>query len=117
VINEKSKKNLKPFKKGHDERRGGKPKGAISAKTVITKWLSVQRKSYDSLNNEDAILTVLDEITLSLIMKAKKGDVAAFNALLDRKEGKPIQTLANDKDNPLIPPSTFKLPDGTDVHI
>ncbi len=94
----------------------GKPKGTLSAKTVIKKWLATKQKTYNPITNDDEILTLLDSIVLKQILKADKGDVASFNALLDRTEGKPTQPLANDSEHPLMP-ATFKLPDGTDIQI
>jgi len=102
AVSEKSLKNLRPPKKGEVRNKNGKPAGTLTAKTVINKWLSVRRKAFDSINNEYSILTVLDEITLAQILKAKKGDVASFSALLDRTEGKPPQKTDVTSDNEKI---------------
>lgn len=100
---EKQKANLKPPVKGEIRNPKGKPKGTLSAKTIIRKWLESQEKIKNPITQETVTVTVLDSMTLALIAKARKGDVSAFNALLDRTEGKPTQPLANDVENPLMP--------------
>ena len=106
---EKQNSNLKPFKKGVDERRNleGKPKGTLSAKTIIRKWLKSQEKIKNPLTQKDETVTILDSMTLALIAKARKGDVAAFNALLDRTEGRPAQSITGADGEPLIPSSNL----------
>jgi len=69
----------------------GRPKGSPSAKTIIRRWLEAEEKSDNPLNGCNELLTQLDLITLAQLCKAKKGDTSAFNALLDRLEGKPRQ--------------------------
>lgn len=80
------------FKKGQSGNPAGKPKGTLSAKVIIRKWLESREKIKNPLNgNKEEMVTILDSMTLAIIAKARKGDVNAFNALLDRTEGKPIQ--------------------------
>lgn len=79
------------FPKGKSGNPAGKPKGTLSAKTIIRKWLESQEKIIHPITKQEIKVTVLDSITLAQIAKARKGDVNAFNALLDRLEGKPKQ--------------------------
>lgn len=81
------------FPKGKSGNPQGKPKGTLSAKVIIRKWLASQEKIKNPLTQKDEIVTVLDSMTLAQIAKARKGDTAAFNALLDRTEGKPNQSV------------------------
>lgn len=97
-------KNIEPrYKKGESGNPKGKPKGTLSAKTIIRKWLACEEKIKNPLTKQTEIATVLDSLTLAQIVKAKKGDVSSFNALLDRTEGKPTQPIANDPENPITP--------------
>jgi hypothetical protein len=88
---EKQKANLRPPVKGEVRNPNGKPKGTLSAKTIIRKWLESQELIKNPLTQKNETVTILDSMTLALIAKARKGDVNAFNALLDRVEGKPKQ--------------------------
>ena len=97
-------RNLKPFKKGEDERRAkGKPKGTLHSKTIIRKWLEIHDTFRNPITEQFEKITILDSVILALIAKARKGDVAAFNALLDRSEGKPVQSITGADGDPLIP--------------
>ena len=69
----------------------GKPKGSLSAKTIIRRWLEAEEKAQNPLNGSAELLSQMDLIKLAQLCKAKKGDTGAFNALLDRLEGKPRQ--------------------------
>lgn len=95
-------KLLNTTKGGPSPNPKGKPKGTLSAKTIIRKWLESHEKIKNPLTNQDETVTILDSMTLALIAKARKGDVAAFNALLDRTEGKPIQGIENTGSNKLL---------------
>jgi len=91
--------NLKPFKKGEDERRNikGRPK-LPDLKEAIAKVL----------NKEKNGKTALDEILDALWAKAAKGDVRAAQELMDRGFGKAQQftdiTTGGDKINITINP-------------
>lgn len=68
----------------------GKPKGP-TAKTIIRKWLSAKETVDNTITGKKQKLSQLDIIILEQLKKAKEGDTPAFNALLDRAEGKPKQ--------------------------
>ncbi len=86
--------NLVPFAKGFDPRRNleGKPEGSRNAKTLIKKWLDVVENVRNPITGQLEDLTQYDIIILAQLAKARAKDTQAFNALLDRLEGKPVQS-------------------------
>jgi hypothetical protein len=70
----------------------GRGKGVLNAKTVIRRWLEAQETAKNPVSGGMEKMTQLDIITLKQLEKARKGDTASFNALLDRTEGKPHQS-------------------------
>lgn len=108
-VTEKQKANLRPPVKGEIRNPKGKPKGRLSAKTIIAKWLACEERIENPITKKDETGTILDSLTLAQIAKARKGDASAFNALLDRVEGKPTQPIANDPDNPITQPDLSKF--------
>lgn len=69
----------------------GMPKGTLHAKTIIKRWLEAYEKAENPLTGNEENLSQLDIITLAQLVRAKGGDTIAFNALLDRTEGKAKQ--------------------------
>lgn len=88
---EKQKANLIPPQLGEIRNPNGRGKGTLSAKTIIRKWLESNEFILNPITKKQQKLTVLDSMALAQIAKARKGDTQAFNALLDRIEGKPKQ--------------------------
>jgi hypothetical protein len=84
--------NLKSFKKGQSGNPSGRPKGSLNRSTIAKKWLEVlsQEELEDGqvkwLSNEEAM-------TLSLIKKARNGDVNAYKALMDSAYGTAKDTV------------------------
>lgn len=101
---------MKPFKKGVDERRNlkGRPEGALSAKTIIKKWLDAKTKHYNPISGTEEELTQYDIIALQQIAKARKGDTKAFEAVLDRVEGKPKQEIDVNQDITWVEEKTYE---------
>jgi hypothetical protein len=94
-------KGLKPIPKGVSGNPKGKPKGTLNSKTVIRKWLEMAAEETNPKTKRKVIkrdkdgnpLTWMDAMVVAQIKKAvAKNDTAAFNALLDRMEGRPKQT-------------------------
>jgi hypothetical protein len=87
-----SKEDLIPFKKGQSGNPKGRPKGSLNRSTIAKKWLEVlsQEELEDGqvkwLSNEEAM-------TLSLIKKARNGDVNAYKALMDSAYGTAKDTV------------------------
>lgn len=90
---EKQKANLIPPKLGEVRNPKGKPPGTLSAKTVISKWLSAKEKIKNPTTGKLEEMTQLDIIVLAQLQKARAKGTDAFNALLDRVEGKPKQQI------------------------
>lgn len=67
--------NLKPFKKGHDERRH---------MTGEKKLPDLKKVIYERLSNGEEVSDIIDV----LIKIAKKGDLKAIDMILDRGYGK-----------------------------
>lgn len=91
----------------------GRPKGSLNTKTIIRRWLSAVETAKNALSGEDEDLTQLDIITIAQIVKARNGDTFAFNALLDRTDGKPKQfTELSGSEGAMLPSSVdySKLP-------
>ena len=89
MVNENSKKNLKPFKKGKDPRRNTKGKKALpDLKDLI-----------EELGDEG-----MKAVITALHAQAKKGNVKAIEALLDRYYGKTAQAIdLSSKDGTMKP--------------
>lgn len=88
-------KNLKPFPKGNNANPNGRPKGSRNRSTIARQWLEAIEKIKNPLTQKIESLTQEDIITLSLINKARKGDVNAYKALMDSGYGAPKQEIEN----------------------
>lgn len=96
----------KQFRKGHISSRKDYPKGKPQAKTVVAFWLAqseILQKDIGDLAAAGVKLSQLDIMVLSMIKQAREGNVSAYNALIDRIEGKPVQStkLLNNMDKQL----------------
>ena len=76
------------FKKGKSGNPAGRPVGARSRETIVRKWLEAIKESRNPITGELERLPIADQIVLSLIGKALKGDVSAFKELMDSGYGK-----------------------------
>ena len=103
-VSKKSLANLKPFEKGH--KHTSKPRRKlVQTKTIIRELLECD--SYHSIVKNKGLIKELETkfegkklngrelIVIGQICKALQGDTPAFNALLDRMEGKPLQVNEN----------------------
>ena len=62
----------------------GRPVGTKNRSTVAKYWLSLEQKVENPITGEkDCVLSQEDIISLAMIVKARKGDVNAFKALMD----------------------------------
>ena len=77
--------NLKPFKKGHDERR--------NMKGAPIKIPSLDQLLAEVLGEEKEGIEAAKAILMALRAKAVKGDTKAAEILLDRAYGKAKQTI------------------------
>jgi hypothetical protein len=80
-------KNLKPFKKGEDERRNtlGRPKKTLLSEAIRERLAEVMPGASEQ--------TFAEEIARVLILEALSGDVQAIREIADRTEGKPKQAI------------------------
>ena len=80
--------NLKPFKKGEDERRNlkGRPPILPDLKSAIARCLAEEKGG----------ITALDTILAALRLRAAKGDVRAAQELMDRGFGRATQNINTD---------------------
>lgn len=101
-MNKTSLKNLKPFKKGNKQGQG-RPKGSLNRKTLFDRWNFVVKKK-NPLTNKIEGLSQDDLVILSLLDKAKKGDVNAIKEWLDSRFGKvkDIVEIEAEKENDKI---------------
>lgn len=74
--------------------KSGRPLGVRNSATVIRRLLELSTKKVNELTGEEE--TYFDEIAFAQLKKAIDGDTQAFNALLDRMEGKATQRTEND---------------------
>lgn len=88
--------NLVPFKQGYDERRKINPaKGVEHSKTRLLKLLSLVIKSKNQLLNseEETEMSVLEKMDMGQIALAMNGDTKAYKEIMDRLEGRSIETV------------------------
>ena len=83
--------NTEGFKKGKSGNPKGRPKGRLDSATIIRKWLETPVALVNPETGEKERGTLFDEVIMGIIKKAKKGDSRAFDALLDRAEGRVTQ--------------------------
>ena len=98
-------KNLTPFKKGQSGNLKGKPKGTKNRSTIARYWMEFEQDEKNPLSKEIERLTQEDLMTLAMLKKAKKGDVAAYRALFDSGYGSPKQSKdITSGGQPIAPP-------------
>jgi hypothetical protein len=84
--------NLVHFEKGQSGNPNGRPKGVQNSKTRLLRLLELVQKRRNPITGEDEDFTVLELMDMQMISKALKGDQKAYEAVVDRLEGKPKQT-------------------------
>jgi hypothetical protein len=82
--------NLKPFQKGHKLSKG-KPKGAKHLSTVLKEMLAQKIPTKKS-----GMMPATELIVMGLIGRAIRGDVSAFREIMDRTEGKVVQSIKSE---------------------
>ena len=84
--------NLIPAKKGEVRNPNGRGKGVQNSKTRLLRLLELVQKKRNPITGEEEEFTVLELMDMQMISKALKGDQRAYEAVVDRLEGKPKQT-------------------------
>lgn len=82
-----------PFEAG----KSGNPGGRSKREKFITQQLIAELREIDPQTEA----TRLRKVIQGIVTKAEEGDVAAFNAICDRVEGKVPQVIAGDAENPI----------------
>jgi len=84
--------NLIPAQKGEVRNPTGRPKGSRNRSTIIKELFEFAKNQKNPLTGEQETLTQEQAITLAMLVKAGKGDVNAYKALMDSCYGAPKQT-------------------------
>ncbi len=84
--------NLKPFPKGVSGNPAGKPKGVQNSKTRLLRLLELVTKVRNPVTGEEEDFSIAEQLDMQIIAKARKGDLKAYEIILDRLEGKPKQS-------------------------
>jgi len=84
--------NLTPFPKGVSGNPAGKPKGIPNSKTRLLRFLELVQVKTNPITGEKEEFTVAEQLDLMVLQKAFKGDLRAYQEILDRLEGRAKQT-------------------------
>lgn len=87
--------NLKPLDSVRAAELGKKSsrKGIPNTATRLKRFLELIDKQKNPVTGELEDMTVAEQMDLAIIAKARKGDIKAYQALLDRLEGKSAQSI------------------------
>ena len=88
-----SKEDLIPFKKGESGNPAGRPKGSRNRNTTVKELFELATKQKNAITGVEETLTQERAITIAIIVKAIKGDVNAYKALMDSCYGAPVQQI------------------------
>lgn len=85
--------NLKPFPKGVSGNPAGYPKGIPNSKTRYLRLLTLTEQIKNPVTGELEQFSIMEQLDMQLIAKARKGDISAYKEIMDRLEGKPVQNV------------------------
>ena len=106
--------NLKMFSSEYQPKKNGRPKGSLSAKTILNKFLALVEKGVKNpVTGEFEDMTVAEVMSLSIINKARKGDLQAYKEILDRLEGKAQQNIDHTTGGESLNQIKLTIVDGT----
>jgi hypothetical protein len=97
-----TKSDLIPAKKGEVRNINGRGKGHLNRATVARKWLDVITKTKNPATGQMEPATIEDQVMLSLIKRALKGDPRAIELVFEMKYGKAVQPMDLQVDMPNI---------------
>jgi len=81
------------FKKGESGNENGRPKGVPNSSTRLTRLLELVQRKKNPVTGEIEDFTTIELMDMAQIAKSLKGDTRAYEALLDRLEGKAKQEI------------------------
>ena len=84
--------NLIPAQKGEVRNPKGRGKGVLNSKTRLLKLLELVTTVKNPITGEEEDFTLAEQLDMQIIAKARKGDLKAYEIILDRLEGKPKQS-------------------------
>jgi hypothetical protein len=84
--------NLIPAQKGEVRNPNGKPKGVLNSKTRLLRLLELVTRTKNPVTGEMEDFTIAEQLDMKIIAKAMKGDIRAYQEILDRLEGRAKQT-------------------------
>ena len=83
--------NLTPFEKGKPG-GPGRPKGVPNSKTRLLRFLELVQVQTNPITGNKEEFTVAERLDLMVLQKAFKGDLRAYQEILDRLEGRAKQS-------------------------
>ena len=83
--------NLVPFEKGKPG-GPGRPKGVPNSKTRLLRLLELVQIKNNPITGEKEEFSVAEQLDLVVLQKAFKGDLRAYQELMDRLEGRAKQS-------------------------
>lgn len=97
TVSDKSKKNLKLFEKGTSGNPKGRKKGSKNFATLLKQLMDIQTLVTDPFSGKKRYMSNREKMLFRLyaISQAKTNtfkDLKAMEMIMDREEGKPIQT-------------------------
>ena len=84
--------NLIPAQKGEVRNPNGRPKGVPNSKTRLLRFLELVQIKTNPITGEKEEFTVAEQLDLMVLQKAFKGDLRAYQEILDRLEGRAKQS-------------------------
>lgn len=84
--------NLKSWQKGQSGNPAGKHKGTENSATRLMRLLKLTNNLQNPITGEIEGFTVLEQLDLAQIIKARAGNTKSYEVILERLEGKPKET-------------------------
>jgi len=79
------------FKKGESGNPAGRPKGVPNSKTRLLRLLELVQVKTNPITGEKEEFTVAEQLDMMVLQKAFKGDLRAYQEILERLKGKAKQ--------------------------